>query len=47
MSKRDSLLLLDDMLQSALKIKRYTKDTDYDTFVAETKQLMLLYGILR
>ena len=37
MSKRDSLLLLDDMLQSALKIKRYTKDTDYDTFVADDK----------
>ncbi len=34
MSKRDILLLLDDMFQSALKIKRYTKDIDYGSFVA-------------
>ncbi len=37
MSKRDILLLLDDMLQSSLKIKRYTKDLDYDSFVADDK----------
>ena len=37
MSKRDILLLLDDMLQSALKIKRYTKDIDFDSFVADDK----------
>ncbi len=29
MSKRDTLLLLDDMLQSAQKIKQYTKGFDY------------------
>ncbi len=28
MSRRDTLLLLDDMFQSAQKIKRYTKDLD-------------------
>jgi len=32
MSKRDILLLLDDMLLSAQKIKRYTQDIDYDKF---------------
>lgn len=37
MSKRDVLLLLDDMLQSALKIKRYTKDIDFDSFVTDEK----------
>jgi len=37
MSKWDILLLLDDMLQSTLKIKRYTKDMDYDSFVADDK----------
>lgn len=39
MSKRDTLLLLDDMLQSALKIKRYTKDIDYDSFLADDKTI--------
>jgi len=39
MSKRDILFLLDDMLQSALKIKRYTKDIDYDLFVADEKTI--------
>lgn len=37
MSNRDVLLLLDDMLQSALKIKRYVKDLDFDTFIADEK----------
>lgn len=37
MSNRDVLLLLDDMLQSALKIKRYVKDIDFDTFIADEK----------
>ena len=37
MSKRDVLLLLDDMLQSAQKIKRYTKDIDYDSFLNDDK----------
>ena len=39
MSKRDTLLLLDDMLQSAQKIKRYTKDLDYDSFLADDKTI--------
>lgn len=37
MSKRDIRLLLDDMLQSALKIKRYTKGIGYDSFVSDDK----------
>jgi uncharacterized protein with HEPN domain len=39
MSKRDTLLLLDDMLQSAQKIKRYTKDIDFDLFVSDDKTM--------
>jgi uncharacterized protein with HEPN domain len=39
MSKRDFLLLLDDMLQSALKIKRYTRGIDYDSFIADDKTI--------
>lgn len=39
MSKRDTLLLIDDMLQSALKIKRYTKDLNYDSFLSDDKTL--------
>ena len=39
MSKRNTLLLLDDMLQSAQKIKRYTKDLDYDSFLADDKTI--------
>jgi len=37
MSKRDILLLLDDMLQSAKKIKRYTKDLDFESFFSDDK----------
>src|SRR6266542_4814516 len=37
MFKRDTLLLLDDMLQSALKIKQYTKDHNYHAFLADDK----------
>lgn len=37
MSKRDTLLLLDDMLQSVHKIKQYTKDLDYNAFLADDK----------
>ena len=37
MSKRDNLLLLDDMLQSALKIKRYVKNIDFDSFISDDK----------
>ncbi len=39
MSKRDTLLLLDDMLQSALKIKRYTQDLDFDSFLSDEKTI--------
>ncbi|WAC41891.1 DUF86 domain-containing protein [Pedobacter sp. SL55] len=37
MSKRDTLLLLEDMLQYAQKIKLYTKGFDYDSFLADNK----------
>jgi uncharacterized protein with HEPN domain len=37
MSKREIILLLDDMYQSAQKIKRYTKDIDYKMFLADDK----------
>jgi len=39
MSKRDVLLLLDDMLQSAQKIKRYTNNLDYDSFLMDEKTI--------
>ncbi len=39
MSKRDTILLLDDILQSALKIKRYTKDMDFDSFLSDDKTI--------
>ncbi len=39
MFKRDNLLLLDDMLQSALKIKRYTANLDYHSFMADEKTI--------
>jgi uncharacterized protein with HEPN domain len=39
MSNRDILLLLDDMLQSAQKIKRYTKDLDFDSFLSDDKTM--------
>lgn len=39
MSKRETLLLLDDMFQSAQKIKRYTKDLDFDSFLSDDKTL--------
>lgn len=37
MSKRDTSLLLDDMLESANKIKRYTSGMTYDLFINEEK----------
>ena len=37
MSKRNTNLLLDDMLQSAKKIKVYTKDIDFDIFISDDK----------
>ena len=37
MSKRDTVLLLYDIFQSAQKIKRYTKDLDFDSFLSDDK----------
>ena len=39
MSKRDAILLLDDMLQSAQKIKRYLKGHDYNSFLSDDKTI--------
>ena len=39
MSKRDAILLLEDMLESAQKIKRYTKDLDFDAFISDDKTI--------
>ncbi len=39
MFKRDTILLLDDMLQSAQKIKRYTSDLDFDSFMSDDKTM--------
>lgn len=39
MSKRDTLLLLEDMLHAAQKIKRYTLDLDFDSFISDEKTL--------
>ena len=39
MSKRDIVLLLDDTLRSALKIKRYTLELDYDAFISDGKTI--------
>jgi len=39
MSKRDNFLLLEDMLQSALKIERYTKNFDYSEFLKDDKTI--------
>lgn len=39
MSKRDTKLLLEDMLQSTEKILRYTKGMDYDSFVSDDKTI--------
>ena len=39
MSKRDILLLLEDMLQSAQKIKRYTEGLDYGSFLTDDKTI--------
>ena len=37
MSKRDTLLLLEDILDSSIKIKKYTEKIDFDTFTADDK----------
>ena len=39
MSKRDTILLLDDMLQSALKIKKYTKNLNFEKFLSDDKTI--------
>jgi len=39
MSKRDTLLLLEDMLQSARKIKQYTQEMNYDSFIKDDKTI--------
>ncbi len=39
MSKRDTFLLLDDMFQAAHKIKRYTKNLDFDSFLSDEKTM--------
>jgi uncharacterized protein with HEPN domain len=39
MSKRDIILLLEDMLESALKIKRYTVEQDFDSFINDEKTI--------
>ena len=39
MSKRDVTLFLDDMLQSANKIKRYTENIDFSTFLNDEKTI--------
>jgi len=37
MSKRDTILLLEDMLQSAKRIKKYTESIDFDMFMLDEK----------
>lgn len=39
MSKRDNLLLLEDMLQSANKIKQYTDGLNYNAFISDDKTI--------
>lgn len=39
MSKRDNLLLLEDMLLAAKKIVTYTKGLDFDTFLEDDKTI--------
>ena len=39
MSKRDIVLLLEDMLQSAYKIKKYTKDQNFQSFKNDDKTI--------
>lgn len=39
MSKRDILLLLEDMLESANKIKLYTTNMTYDSFMGDEKTI--------
>lgn len=39
MSKRDNLLLLEDMLLAANKIVTYTKDFDFESFLEDEKTI--------
>ncbi len=39
MSECDIKLLLEDMLEAALKISRYTKDMDFDGFLRDEKTI--------
>lgn len=39
MSKRDNMLLLEDMLEASLKIKRYTSGLDYEQFIEDDKTI--------
>lgn len=39
MSKRDIILLLEDMLDSALKITKYTKELNFDSFMEDEKTI--------
>ena len=39
MSKRDTTLLLEDMLEAASKIRRYTSGLDYDRFLNDDKTI--------
>lgn len=39
MSKRDNILLLEDMLDSALKIKRYTANLTFNSFLNDEKTI--------
>ena len=39
MSRRDRILLIEDMYDAALKIKRYTEGMDYDLFLKDDKTI--------
>ncbi|MFY0673870.1 MAG: DUF86 domain-containing protein [Bacteroidia bacterium] len=39
MSKRDNMTLIHDMLESALKIKKYTQEYDYNKFIEDDKTI--------
>jgi uncharacterized protein with HEPN domain len=39
MSKRENILLLEDMLEAASKIKRYTSGLSYDQFTEDEKTI--------
>lgn len=40
MSKRDALLLLEDIIESGNKILNYTADLSFDQFIKDSKQPM-------